>query len=141
MQTVTAAIMLMDEKVFIAQRRADDQLAFKWEFPGGKLEFGETAQQCLKREMKEEFGIEVSVGEFFGESIYTYDHGVIRLLAYLTSWVGGEIHLTAHRDYRWVPIKDLARYELAPADVPLAERLTRGDNELPTKSSTRSDNQ
>ncbi len=130
MQTVTAAIMLKDDKVFIAQRRAGDRLAFKWEFPGGKLESGETPEECLHREMKEEFGIEVSVGKFFAESIYTYRHGTIRLVAYLTDWRSGDLQPTDHRDCRWVTIEDLASYELAPADTPLAEKLRRSDNDF-----------
>ena len=130
MQTVTAAIMLKDQKVFIAQRRSEDRLAFKWEFPGGKLEDGETPEECLRREMKEEFGIEVSVGKFFGESIYTYEHGTIRLVAYITEWTGGELKPIEHRDCPWVSIEELTAYELAPADIPLAEKLRRSENEL-----------
>ncbi len=130
MQTVTAAIMLKDDKVFIAQRGAGDRLAFKWEFPGGKLENGETPEECLQREMKEEFGIEVSIGKFFAESIYNYRHGTIRLVAYLTDWKSGDLKPVDHRDCRWVTIEELASYELAPADTPLAEKLGRSDNDL-----------
>jgi 8-oxo-dGTP diphosphatase len=129
-QTVTAAIIMKDEKVFIAQRGSEDRLALKWEFPGGKLEDGETPEECLEREMKEEFGIEVSVGKFFAESIYTYDHDTIRLLAYITSWRSGELKPVEHRDCRWIAIEELASYELAPADIPVAEKLRRSDNEL-----------
>jgi 8-oxo-dGTP diphosphatase len=122
--------MLKDEKVFIAQRGPEDRLAFKWEFPGGKLERGESPEECLKREMKEEFGIEVSVGKFFAESIYTYKHGTVRLLAYMTDWKSGELNLVEHQDCRWITVEELAYYELAPADMPLAEKLRRKNDEL-----------
>jgi 8-oxo-dGTP diphosphatase len=63
---VTAAILVKDNKIIIAKRGSDDRLANKWEFPGGKIEINETPEQCLKREMKEEFDIDVSVGEYLG---------------------------------------------------------------------------
>ncbi len=61
---VTAAILINDDKLLIAQRKPEDKLPNKWEFPGGKVENGETPEVCLKREMKEEFGIYVSVVNF-----------------------------------------------------------------------------
>ena len=127
MKTVTAAILLQDDRVLIAQRRAGDKLANKWEFPGGTVEKGETPEQCLKREMKEEFEVDVMVGECIGESIYDYDHGSIRLLAYRTYWIGGEIDLKVHDDYKWVLVNQLNRYDLAPADIPIAKEIMRND--------------
>ena len=73
---VTAAILNYNERLLIAQRKATGKLPNKWEFPGGKVESGETPEDCLKREMEEEFSIDVSVGEYLGESIYHYDHGL-----------------------------------------------------------------
>ena len=86
MKDVTAAIIVKDGKVLIAKRKPTDKLPDKWEFPGGKIEPDETPRDCLAREMKEEFGITVSVGEFLGESVYHYEHGAIRLLAYRACW-------------------------------------------------------
>jgi 8-oxo-dGTP diphosphatase len=86
---VTAAILVKDGKILIAKRKSSDKIPDKWEFPGGKLEAGETPRECLKREIQEEFGIDVSVGEFLGESMYHYDLGPIRLLAYRAWWKGG----------------------------------------------------
>ena len=77
---VTAAILFKNHKILIAQRKATDKLPNKWEFPGGKVEKDENPKECLKREMKEEFGIDVSVGRSLGESVYHYDHISIRLL-------------------------------------------------------------
>jgi 8-oxo-dGTP diphosphatase len=123
MKDVTAAILLVDQKVFIARRRLPDPLGRKWEFPGGKVENGETPEECLRREMKEEFQIAVEVGEFFGESIYHYDHGCIRLLAYRVHWKKGGMKPIVHDEVRWVPINELPEYDFAPADVPLTLRL------------------
>ncbi|HAY21665.1 MAG TPA: hypothetical protein DCY27_05775 [Desulfobacterales bacterium] len=79
MKNVTAAILINDGKILIAKRGPRDKLPNKWEFPGGKIEHRETPEECLKREMQEEFQIEVMVGEFLGESVYHYNHGSIRL--------------------------------------------------------------
>jgi len=98
-------------------------MAGYWEFPGGKVEDGETLQECLKREMKEEFGVDVVVREFFGESIYQYEHGSIRLLAYLIDWIGGEMSMVDHQDCRWVSFEDLKDFEFVPADLPFVEKL------------------
>ena len=70
---VTAAILVKDNKIIIAKRGPDDRVAHKWEFPGGKVEINETPEQCLKREMKEEFDIDVSVGKYMGSSICHLD--------------------------------------------------------------------
>lgn len=124
-KSVTAAILVKDGQILIAKRRSSDPLANKWEFPGGTIEHGETPEECLQREMKEEFDIDVTVGEYFGESIYHYDHGSIKLLAYRTHWVGGEITMQAHDDYQWVPVGRLSQYDFAPADIPLAGEVMK----------------
>ena len=123
MTDVTAAILIRDNKILIAQRKLTDNQGGKWEFPGGKIKKDETARQCLTREMKEEFGINVSVGEFFGESTYRYEHGTIKLLAYRTSWVDGQFALNAHEDCRWVSPSQLGDFDFAAADVPLVKKL------------------
>jgi 8-oxo-dGTP diphosphatase len=124
---VTAAILINDDKLLIAQRKSNDKLPDKWEFPGGKVENDETAEECLKREMKEEFGIDVSVGEFIGESVYHYDHISIRLLAYRTFWNTGEIKIKAHQSIEWVTINQIGQFDFAPADIPFVEKLRRGE--------------
>ncbi|MFO7495587.1 MAG: (deoxy)nucleoside triphosphate pyrophosphohydrolase [Desulfobacterales bacterium] len=123
--TVTAAILEHNGKILIAQRKASDRLSGKWEFPGGKLEKGETPEGCLQRELREEFGIETSVGHFVAESIYHYDHIAIRLIAYAATLLGGRLEPIDHDDYRWVTISELDRYEFAAADVPVVNKLRK----------------
>ena len=120
---VTAAILINKDRVLIARRRDDDKRAGKWEFPGGKIENNETPEACLAREMKEEFGIDVLVGEFFAESVYSYDSETIQLLAYYTVWTGGNFSLNAHAAARWVALNDLGEYEFTPADEPFVKKL------------------
>jgi len=128
MQTVkdvVAAILIKDNKILIAQRGHDDPLAGLWEFPGGKVEAGESPQQSLVREMREEFCIEVEVVEFFASSLFTYEKGTIRLLAYFCCWAGGELWPQVHSDHAWVRSSQLADFTFAPADRPLVEKLTQ----------------
>jgi len=127
---VTAAILAKDGRLIIAQRKSADHLAGKWEFPGGKVEEGETPEECLKRELKEEFDIQVSVGDCLGSSIYHYDHLSIELMAYRSEWVAGEIAMLDHKDYQWVTVDQLSEFDFAPADLPFVDKLRRGDIEL-----------
>jgi len=120
---VTAAILVHNDRILIAQRLDPDNLAGKWEFPGGKIEHNETPQQCLIREMKEEFDIDVAIGEFFDESVYQYESGKIQLLAYRTTWKRGRFSLNAHAAIRWVSLNQMQEIEFAPADIPIAEKL------------------
>jgi 8-oxo-dGTP diphosphatase len=127
LKNVTAAILFKDGKILIAQRDKGDRLADKWEFPGGKVEVGETPEECLAREMFEEFRIIVSVSDFLGESIYHYDHGSIRLLAYRAIYESGEFSLETHADFAWVTVAQLEEYDFAPADLPFVLMLQRGE--------------
>ena len=119
MITVTAAILKEDQLIFAARRKPGKHLAGYWEFPGGKLENEETPEQCLAREMQEEFGIQVKVGHFLGESIYDYGHKIIRLLAYQVILLAGELELRDHDRVKWLPKAELHGLKWAPADVPL----------------------
>ncbi|HHW00123.1 MAG TPA: 8-oxo-dGTP diphosphatase MutT [Clostridiaceae bacterium] len=125
MKLVTAAIIINSGKVLIAQRAENQNQAGKWEFPGGKVEPGETPEECLKREIKEELGINIEVKDFFGESIYHYDTGAIKLIAYKAQWTDGEYKLTAHSQIKWVKPQELDNYDFAPADICFVERLKR----------------
>jgi 8-oxo-dGTP diphosphatase len=127
---VTAAILEKDGRILIAQRKSKGHLAGKWEFPGGKIEAGETPEECLAREINEEFGIEVSVGDFFGSNIHHYAHISIELIAFRPFWICGGIHSTDHKDYQWVTIDELGQFDFAPADRPFVEQLRRGEIEL-----------
>lgn len=123
MKKVTAAIIIHEGKVFIARRGPDCSLPGAWEFPGGKIEAGETPEECLKRELHEEFNIEVLVREFYCESAYHYDHGTINLLCYLADHISGDFVLTVHDTFAWTAIEKLRDYDFALADVPVVEKI------------------
>jgi 8-oxo-dGTP diphosphatase len=120
---VSAAILINNNKVLIAKRKATDKLSNKWEFPGGKVEFNETPEDCLIREKEEEFSIGIKIQSYFGESIYLYPDFKIKLIAYKVLWIEGEINLTDHQDYKWASINELKKFDFAAADIPLVEKL------------------
>ena len=119
---VTAAIIEKNGKVLAARRKAGSHLAGYWEFPGGKIEEGETEKECLAREMAEEFGVSVEVGRFVGESVYDYGNKTVRLLAFYVNHVAGEFQLIDHDELRWLSLDELNQVDWAPADIPLVEQ-------------------
>lgn len=125
-QIVTAAVIESDGHILIAKRRQGSRFAGKWEFPGGKLEKGETPEQCLKRELQEELDITTDVGELVSSSEYSYTpEWTIRLLAYRATVISGVFNLNDHEEIRWVRPADLARYDFPEADKPIVEILMR----------------
>ena len=120
---VTAAILVHEGRLVIARRKPGKKLAGKWEFVGGKLEAGENPEDGLRRELQEELAIEATIGRFYGESIYTYHHLKVRLLAYVAHSSEGTFQPKDHDLVRLVGISELAGYDFAPADVPFIRRL------------------
>jgi mutator protein MutT len=118
---VAAAIILFDGKVFAARRKPGVHLAGYWEFPGGKIESGETPEQCLSRELQEELCIATKIGKHIGESLYDYGSKVVRLIAYQVEHLEGHFQLIDHDELRWLAADELESVEWAPADIPLVE--------------------
>ena len=123
--TVAAGILIENNKVLIAQRGGNDSLAGKWEFPGGKLMKDETPIRALRRELFEELGIKVRVRKYFGESVYSYSSGVIRLMAYYVRRSTGDFQLNVHQDIQFVDFAELDKYDFLPADIPLVDKLIK----------------
>ena len=121
--TVTAGVIIDGHKVLIARRSSTENFAGGWEFPGGKLEQGKTEQECLARELREELGIDVEVGDLCERVFHDYGTFRINLLAYYCTIVGGSLAMTVHDKYQWVEVGRLLEYDLLPADVPIARRL------------------
>ena len=125
---VTAAVIEKDGHVLIAKRRQGSRFAGKWEFPGGKLEKGETPEQCLKRELQEELEIITDVGDLICTTDYSYTPDwTIRLLAYRTIVISGAFNLNDHEEIRWVKPADLANYDFPEADKPVVDLLMEED--------------
>ena len=123
MKEVSAAIIIEDGKVLLARRAKGEKLAGYWEFPGGKREEDETIDECLVREISEELSLDIEVVGEFDTSDYEYPGGQIRLIGLLAEIRNGVISKTVHDLVEWIDISSVLDYQLAPADIPLAERL------------------
>ncbi len=124
---VTAAVMVRDEKVLIAQREAGSHMEFRWEFPGGKLEPGETTEECIVREIKEELDMSIEVLDIYKAVQFAYNDKEILLLCYLCRVIGGEGKTLECNDFKWVTRDELSEYEFVPADLTIVEKLMKDD--------------
>lgn len=103
--------------ILIARKAPGKAMAGFWEFPGGKIDPGETETEALKRELAEEFGMEVEVGERLGAEIHEYPHITINLIAFKCLYRYGTFQRTDHDEFDWVKKEELPSFRFAPADV------------------------
>ncbi|QJC21220.1 (deoxy)nucleoside triphosphate pyrophosphohydrolase [Arcanobacterium phocisimile] len=120
---VVGAVFVRDDKIMAAQRGSGRALEGYWEFPGGKIEPGESPQQTLARELREELLTDAEVGEFIARSEYEYDFGIVWLDAYFATIIGSEPTLTEHQEIRWLGAEELFSVQWAPADIPIIESI------------------
>ncbi|GIP30261.1 hypothetical protein J23TS9_53910 [Paenibacillus sp. J23TS9] len=129
---VAAAIIENEQgQLLIARKKAGKPQAGRWEFPGGKLEQGETPADCLKRELRKELQIAIEPYAYFGTNDHRYGEKHIRLIAYRARFISGTMKLTDHDEVRWVKRDELGEYIFAPADVAFVSMLIEED-ELPS---------
>ena len=107
--------------MLITQRSASMPLPFKWEFPGGKIEAGESAEECLIREIREELGIDIQIRETLPANEHQYPDKLIRLIPFICSQTAGEIYLKEHAEYRWQNAEALLEVDWAEADLPIVK--------------------
>ena len=121
---VCAAVIRDGEKILITQRPADKPHPGYWEFPGGKIDPGESPHLSLRRELKEELDIEIQVGPVLETAYFRYDWGSVLIIAYACRWLSGTIQHLEVAAHRWVTSDQLAHYQILPADQPIIERLS-----------------
>ncbi len=127
---VVAAVIVRDGKVLACRRAPHKSLAGLWEFPGGKVEPGETDEVALAREIREELGIDITVGEFIAESVAPAGETMIHLNAFWAQTsTSGEFASTDHDLMAWLSPASFSEYEWAPADVPFLARVVSVPNE------------
>ena len=125
---VTCAIIERNGVVLAAQRSAIMSQPLKWEFPGGKIDPGETPEECLIREILEEMGIRVHVGESLPSSTHQYPALTVTLYPFICSIESGEIILHEHSAMSWLPPSELHTLDWAEADLPvIAAYLSASD--------------
>ena len=123
---VVAALIENDNKVLLARRSTGDINVFgKWEFPGGKVEQDENEFDAIEREIKEEFELIIKAKEFITNNVCEYPTKVVDLRLYKCDYVSGEFNLHDHSEYKWVDKEELLEYDLAPADIPIAEYIKK----------------
>lgn len=123
---VACALIFRKAKVLAAKRSHDMSQGGFWEFAGGKLESGESPQNCLKREIMEELNIQISVLMEMNPHEFSYSiHKTILLMPFLCRWKSGDIWLAEHEQVRWLEYHELQDLNWAPADRPIVEELVR----------------
>jgi 8-oxo-dGTP diphosphatase len=123
MINVTCAIIINDGKFLVTQRSATMKLPLKWEFPGGKLEEGESEVDCIKREIKEELNIEIDVIQKMKNSIHDYGTFKINLIPFIANYISGAIILSEHANYMLLQKSELLNLDWAEADLPILNEL------------------
>jgi 8-oxo-dGTP diphosphatase len=124
---VVAALILRGSTVLICQRRGDQPMAHKWEFPGGKIEAGETPEEALVRELTEELNIQAEIGPPLTRLRHTYrSGGAVDLQFFVVHRFGGELRNNIFQKMVWCDLHDLPNYDFLAADTPLVRDLAAG---------------
>ena len=132
---VTAGILVEEGRILICQRRAGGRFALKWEFPGGKVEDGESPEACLRRELLEELSVDAEVGPEIYRTLYQYPDGfVVRLLFFRVLRYSGTPLNHAFERFAWVRLEELAGFDFLEADQELIGRMIQGETDLMPRS-------
>ena len=116
---VACAIIEQNGTVLTAQRSAAMSLPLKWEFPGGKIEAGETAEECLIRELREELGVSVFIGSALSPATHCYPDFTVTLYPFTCRLTGGTVSMYEHHALKWVEPQQMPELDWAAADLPV----------------------
>ena len=119
---VVAAIIKEDDRIFIT-RRAYGEFANMWEFPGGKIEAGESREEALTREIKEELELDISISSFLTTVDYDYPNFHLTMHCFICEIIGGKLNLNAHNDAKWITFDELDNQKWVPADILVVDAL------------------
>ena len=123
---VVAALIWREGKFMICQRPAHKARGLLWEFVGGKVDPGESKQQALIRECREELAVEVSVGDVFMEVLHEYPDLLVRLTLFHSAIVAGTPQMLEHNDIQWITVEQIPKFDFCPADVDILKKLMEG---------------
>ena len=125
MTEVVAALIWDNEKFMICQRPAHKTRSFLWEFVGGKVESGETKEQALIRECKEELNVLLFVGDVFMDVVHEYPDITVHLTLFNATIAEGEPQKLEHNDIQWITPSEITKYEFCPADEEILKEITK----------------
>jgi len=120
---VVCAIISLNDKILVVQRSKGMNLPLKWEFPGGKIEAGESESECIKREIKEELNIEIELVSRLTPTKFEYPTISINLIPFTARYLMGEIKLLEHKQYLWLEKQNLKDLDWAEADIPIVDEF------------------
>ena len=123
MVEVVAALIWQGEKFMICQRPPHKARGLLWEFVGGKVEAGESGEQALIRECREELAVTLSVGDVFMDVVHEYPDLTVHLTLYHAVIAEGEPQRLEHHDIRWITPREISAYEFCPADVEILDKI------------------
>lgn len=127
MTEVVAALILRNDggarKFMICRRPAHKSCGLLWEFVGGKVESGESGEEALVRECREELDVQIAVGEIFTEVVHEYPDITVHLTLFFAEITAGEPRLLEHNDLRWITPEEIPQYEFCPADTEILARI------------------
>lgn len=121
---VVAAIIKKEDKIFIT-RRSYGEFADMWEFPGGKIEAGETREEALVREIKEELELDIHKLDYLTTVEYDYSNFHLIMHCFICEICGGELVLNAHNDAKWASLNELSLQKWVPADIEVVEKILK----------------
>lgn len=126
---VVGAVMFNEQgEILCALRSQQMSLPGVWEFPGGKIEQGETPEESLRREIKEELQVDIEVGEQIEDTVYEYPNVIVHLITFASRIKNGVPRALEHERLEWVKRNEIGKLNWAPADVPTVEKLLRASD-------------
>ncbi len=135
--SVAVAVIQRKGKILIARRRKEDPLKGKWEFPGGKMKKGETPEECLIREIREELGIEINICGIVTSVSHKYDHIHVHITFYLAEILSGELIPRFHDEIRWVHPDRLEQFDFPEANRGVIKKLADGEKGVKKRRSAK----
>ncbi|WP_343522016.1 (deoxy)nucleoside triphosphate pyrophosphohydrolase [Pedobacter sp.] len=125
---VVCGIIFKEDRILLCRRKPVKSLGGYWEFPGGKVESSESESEALIRELKEELSMQVEIGKHFKTAVHQYEQIQIELIAYTCKFIQADFRLVDHDEIQWVRKTELLKFNLAPADIPIAEAFSLTSN-------------